>query len=214
MRGLLDGYLDAAFREVLPSELNCVLRAGWRVEPGGVLRLAGPRRRARRIKISEPAEVGADEYQDNDFAVSDRELAWTVASFGPRLGPSPKHPVPLEADPDMDYRLPGGELPADVLGYLRAMAGRGLTFASRALMLAHKKRLPGADELIAFVNTGIVGDVLVHGTHIHFTTARGEPSGWFDPSWFDDLEKFKLEAMAVLTMADAVGEQESSPRRR
>ncbi|HEX8991185.1 MAG TPA: hypothetical protein VF784_05855 [Anaerolineales bacterium] len=56
---------------------------------------------------------------------------------------------------------------------------------------------------MALVSAGVVGDVLVHGASVRFTTGRGVPSSTFDMRWFDDLERFKLEAVAVLTMADA-----------
>ena len=89
-----------------------------------------------------------------------------------------------------------------MLGFLRGMAQRGLTFAARALRLADHQQLPGASGLTAIVSTGVVGDVLVHGTTVDFTTGRGVPSRSFDIGWFDDLESFKMEAMAVLTVAD------------
>jgi hypothetical protein len=60
-----------------------------------------------------------------------------------------------------------------------------------------------AGALIAIVSLGVVGDVLMHGTKVRFTTARGRASRSFDLAWFDDLERFELEAMAVLDMSDA-----------
>ena len=89
-----------------------------------------------------------------------------------------------------------------MLDFLAKAAARGLTFAARGLAAAKRQQLAAA-ALIAVVSTGVVGDVLVHGTTVKFTTARGKPSGWFDPSWFGDLERFEVEAMAVLSIADA-----------
>ena len=90
-----------------------------------------------------------------------------------------------------------------MLGFLRGMAQRGLTFAARALALADRQQLHGGCGLTAIISTGVVTDVLVHGTFVRFTTGRGVPSRSFDLAWFDDLERFKLEAMAVLTASDA-----------
>jgi hypothetical protein len=57
--------------------------------------------------------------------------------------------------------------------------------------------------MTATVNTGVVADVLVHGTFVRLTTGRGVPSRSFDLAFFDDLESFKMDAMAVLTASDA-----------
>lgn len=62
-----------------------------------------------------------------------------------------------------------------MLGFVRGMAQRGLTFAARALALAGRQQLPGAAGLTAIVNTGVVGDVLVHGTTARLTTASDAP---------------------------------------
>jgi hypothetical protein len=199
MRRLLTQPGSAGVHIVLPPELEDLLEAGWREGPGGVLLLAPSEEYLSKRASVPPDDVGECEHQNNDFAVPGQDLAIAVQQFAPRLAA----PGPLIDDDKIDYRMPDGEYPADVLGFLRGMAGRGVAFAARALTLAGHQQLPGAVALNAIVSTGIIGDVLVHGTTVKFTTARGVPSRWFDMRWFDDLERFKMDAMAVLTMADA-----------
>ncbi|GAA3825847.1 hypothetical protein GCM10022226_53260 [Sphaerisporangium flaviroseum] len=80
--------------------------------------------------------------------------------------------------------------------YLRAIAGRALVFAWVALNEA--RQLPEFGTLAAVVGTGVADDFLLHGTTVRFFTRRGDY-----PSWFDDLESYELEAMALLDASDA-----------
>jgi hypothetical protein len=47
------------------------------------------------------------------------------------------------------------------------------------------------------VGTGVGPDFLDHGTTVKFFTRRGAY-----PRWFDDVEGFKGEAMAFISMSD------------
>ena len=183
---------------MVPPELEDALAEGWWVGPGGYLSLGAREEPVRRRPV--PAEeLGSHEYHDNDFRMPDDDLAEAAEVFAPRLAGGGE----LTHDETIDYRGPDGEYPPPVLGFLRGMAQRGLTFAARALALADRQQLPGGGGLTAIISTGVVADVLVHGTFVRFTTARGVPSRSFDLAWFDDLERFKLEAMAVLIASDA-----------
>jgi hypothetical protein len=185
----------------LPRELGEILAAGWILGLGGSLILAPSDRIVNRSRPVPPEEIGEFEYENNDFGVPADDLAALVSAFRPRVTSD----GPLIDDDQADYRDPDGQYPAEVMGFLAGMARRGLSFAAQALSLAGEQRLPCAPDLIAIVSTGIAGDVLVHGTTVKFTTARGLPSRSFDLHWFDDLERFKLEAMAILTMSDLAG---------
>jgi hypothetical protein len=197
--GLLAEPVESAERRVVPPELEDVLAEGWWVGPGGYLLLGPGAESVRRRRLVPAEEFGEYEYDHNYFWVPGDDLAEAAEVFAPRLAGGGE----LIFDETIDYRSPDGEYPPQVRGFLRGMAQRGLTFAARAFALADRQQLPGGSELTAIVNTGAVTDVLVHGTFVRFTTARGVPSRSFDLAWFDDLERFKLEAMAVLTASDA-----------
>ena len=196
---LLAEPVEPAERRVVPPELEDVLAEGWWVGPGGYLLLGPPDELVRRRRLVPAEEFGEYEYGRNYFWVPGDDLAEAAEVFAPRLAGGGE----LTDDETIDYRGPDGEYPPPVLGFLRGMAQRGLTFAARALALADRLQLPGGAGLTAIVNTGVVADVLVHGTFVRFTTARGVPSRSFDLAFFDDLESFKLDAMAVLTASDA-----------
>jgi hypothetical protein len=192
--------VESADRRVVPPELEDVLAYGWWVGPGGYL-LLGPWEMPVHKRRQVPAEgIGEYEYDQNYFKMPGRDLAVAAEVFAPRLAGGGA----LSDDETIDYRGPDGEYSPAVLGFLRGMAQRGLTFAARALALADRQQLPGGAGMTAIVNTGVAGDVLVHGTFVRFTTARGVPSRSFDLAFFDDLESFTLDAMAVLTASDAV----------
>ena len=80
--------------------------------------------------------------------------------------------------------------------YSAAMVRRALSFACRAL--ADARGLDGADSLVAVIGAGVDDDYLTHGTTVRFFTRRGDY-----PRHFDDLERFALEALAVLDIDDA-----------
>lgn len=183
----------------LPADLEEVIMAGWREGPGGVLLLAGTDEFPNKSREVRSREVGEYEYDNNHVTIPDDDLIRTVPRFKPRLDPN----VPLLDDEQIDYRGPDGQLFDDIRIYLRRLVSRSLTFASGALAQAGRQQLNSVEGLMALVSAGVVGDVLVHGASVRFTTGRGVPSSTFDMRWFDDLERFKLEAVAVLTMADA-----------
>lgn len=199
MRRLLDqggGFnLDGA----VPAECERLLDAGWRTAPDGVLLLAPGDDFLARRRLVQVSEIGVYEYEHNDFAIPSEDLAIAVSAFAPRFSSG----TWAEDDPTIVYDGPDGEFPAEVTVFLHGMAARGLSFASRAVSLAARQGLDAADVLVGIVSIGVSGDVLVHGTHVHFTTARGAPSRTFDLSWFDDLERFRMEAMAVIGPRDA-----------
>lgn len=111
---------------------------------------------------------------------------------------------PAHVDPDRvgrweldtnDIRIPDDDLLTDPGTYLTRVAARGLAFAAETLRSA--RGLPGADALIAVIGTGTGEDFLEHGTTVKLFTRRGDY-----PRWFDDLESFEQEAMAVLEATD------------
>jgi hypothetical protein len=198
MRRLLYNAEAQDIHVVLPGELRELLTTGWREARGGALLLAAPDEFLNHGRDVPAAELGGFEYRNNDFGIPCEDLVRAVPEFAPRLTSED-----WEDRAGIDYHTPDGRYAGPVQEFLASMACRAVTFAARALALA-VDQLPGtADMLTAIVSTGIEGDILVHGTTVKFTTARGTPSGCFDIHWFDDLESFKLEAMAVLTKGDA-----------
>ncbi|MGW4644550.1 hypothetical protein ACWEN6_38970 [Sphaerisporangium sp. NPDC004334] len=95
-----------------------------------------------------------------------------------------------------DIWVPGDDLDPSRNVYLPAIASRALVFAWAALNEA--RHLPEFRTLAAVVGIGVADDFLLHGTTVRFFTRRGEY-----PSWFDDLESYELEAMALLDASDA-----------
>ncbi|WP_322749066.1 MULTISPECIES: hypothetical protein [unclassified Frankia] len=90
-----------------------------------------------------------------------------------------------------DVKIPDLDLLNDLSSYLPRVASRGLSFAVTALGKARKSGL--ADSLVAVVSTGVGDDYLTHGTTVKFYTRRDNY-----PDWFDDLERFAIEAMALI----------------
>lgn len=199
MRRLLDQGDGFDPHGPLPPDCERLLGEGWRIGNSGVLLLAASGDLLARQRMITADEVGEFEYEHNDFSIPDEDLASAVPAFAPRLSSG----TWTEDDPAIDYRGPDGQFPVDVAAFLSRMAARGLTFASRAVRLAAQQGLDAAGALVAIINIGVTGDVLVHGTHVHITTARGAPSKWFDLSWFDDLERFEMDAMAVIDLHEA-----------
>jgi hypothetical protein len=95
-----------------------------------------------------------------------------------------------------DVFVPSADLTGDPDRYLSRVAARGIRFAVRAMRAA--VGLAAADSLVAVVGTGVGEDFLTHGTTVKFFTRRGSY-----PRWFEDLEGFTTEAIAVLDMSDA-----------
>ncbi len=77
-------------------------------------------------------------------------------------------------------------------GFLLA---RAMKFAIIGLLSA--RELEGSDHLVAVISLGVEEDDTRNGATVKFLTRR---SGY--PSSFDDLERFQLEAMAVLGLVD------------
>ncbi|MEU8217005.1 hypothetical protein AB0C47_14660 [Micromonospora taraxaci] len=135
------------------------------------------------------------------------DAGWTVEPSGALLlvahRPTSMHDIPVAALGEGEYEVNdvhvsladlGGE-PADLLP--RA-ASRGLYFARR--MLAAARGLPGAELLLATVAVHVDvddEDFALQGVTVRFFTRRGSY-----PDWFDELETFTLEAIAVLDVSD------------
>jgi hypothetical protein len=84
----------------------------------------------------------------------------------------------------------------DNLGtYLNRAANRGLLFGRLALEKA--QLLDEYASLVAVVSVGIEDDFLTHGTTVKLFTRRGNY-----PNWFQDLERFTTEAMAIIYPSD------------
>lgn len=90
------------------------------------------------------------------------------------------------------------DLTADQATYLNRAAARGVSFAIR--MLKDAAALPGADSLIATVGISVEEkdeDFFLQGVTIRFFSRRGNY-----PTWFEDLERYQSEAIAVVDIAD------------
>ncbi|MFY1598888.1 hypothetical protein [Micromonospora sp. WMMD737] len=82
--------------------------------------------------------------------------------------------------------------------YLSRAAVRGISFAAR--MLKDAAALPEADRLLAVVGISVDEgdeDFLLQGATVRFFSRRGDY-----PTWFEDLERYQKEAIAVIGMAD------------
>jgi hypothetical protein len=86
--------------------------------------------------------------------------------------------------------------------YLHRSAVRGISFAVR--MLGGAAAIPEAELLVAVVSISIDEEdetFLMQGATVRFFSRRGDY-----PMWFEDLERYQNEAIAVLNMSDlAVG---------
>lgn len=93
------------------------------------------------------------------------------------------------------------DLAADQATYLNRAAVRGFSFATR--MLEYAAALPDADRLTATVGISVDEkdeDFFLQGVTIRFFSRRGDY-----PTWFEDLERYRSEAIAVVDMADLAG---------
>jgi hypothetical protein len=82
--------------------------------------------------------------------------------------------------------------------YLHKSAVRGISFAVR--MLGDAAAIPEAEGLVAVVSISIDEEdetFLLQGATVRFFSRRGDY-----PMWFDDLERYQHEAIAVLNMSD------------
>ncbi|MFI6096593.1 hypothetical protein ACIA8G_13615 [Lentzea sp. NPDC051213] len=94
-----------------------------------------------------------------------------------------------------DIRIPDLDLDEDRETFLLALACRASGFAGTALQMAAGSQ--GSADLVAVVSVGIDDDYLSNGATVKFFTMRGNY-----PDWFDDLERFKSEAMMLLRLGD------------
>ncbi|MFG3419143.1 hypothetical protein [Micromonospora sp. NPDC048063] len=103
------------------------------------------------------------------------------------------------------------DLAANKGTYLNRAAVRGISFAAR--MLRDATALPEADSLLAVVSISVDEgdeDFLLQGATVRFFSRRGEY-----PTWFEDLERYQKEAVAIVDMADlAVPDPLTQFRRR
>jgi hypothetical protein len=92
------------------------------------------------------------------------------------------------------------DLVDDRATYLYKAAIRGLSFATR--MLGSAAGLPGAESLMAVVAISVDEEdelFLLQGVTVRFFTRRGDY-----PRWFENLERYQREAMALFDGADPV----------
>ncbi|MGW9310179.1 hypothetical protein ACWGPQ_19470 [Saccharomonospora azurea] len=94
-----------------------------------------------------------------------------------------------------DVRIPDGGLPLDRDQFIPAMAARSFGFVEAAFRSA--ARFTESDTLTAVISIGVGDEYLTHGAVVKFFTQRAGC-----PDWYDDLDRFKLEAIAVLMRVD------------
>ncbi|QKW13398.1 hypothetical protein [Verrucosispora sp. NA02020] len=93
------------------------------------------------------------------------------------------------------------DLAVNKAAYLNGAAIRGISFATR--MLRDASDFPEADSLLAVVGISVDEedeDFLLQGASVRFFSRRGDY-----PTWFEDLERYRKEAIAVVDMADLAG---------
>ena len=94
-----------------------------------------------------------------------------------------------------DVWVPSRGLPDERELFLVAMTGRAKSFAIAALSLA--RRLDEGKAILAVISVGVDDDYLTSGTTVKFFTRRGNY-----PHFYDVLDRFELEALAVLDIYD------------
>ncbi len=96
-----------------------------------------------------------------------------------------------------DVWVPSAGLSKNRADFLSGMTARAFSFAFAALRLA--QGLDGGDTLVAVISMSVDSDYLSSGTTIKFFTRRG-----IYPDYFEDLERFELDAVAVIEPTDLV----------
>lgn len=101
-----------------------------------------------------------------------------------------------------DVYIPLADLASDMSNYLSKAALRGASFATEMLLSASE--FPASDTLVAMV--GIFTDTededfVLQGARLRFFTRRGNY-----PGWFENLESFELQAVAMINLADAMAQ--------
>lgn len=94
-----------------------------------------------------------------------------------------------------DVWIPQEGLPIERSLFLSGAVSRARSFVTLAMKSAQE--LKSADLLVAVIGLGVMEDYLTHGTTVKFFTRRGEY-----PRYFDDLESYQMEAMAVIESSD------------
>jgi hypothetical protein len=94
-----------------------------------------------------------------------------------------------------DVGVPSDGISPERDQFLPALVARARDFAVRALGAAGG--MPAADLLTAVISVGIDDDYSTHGGTVRFFTRRGG-----SPRFYEDLERFRLEAMAVVDVHD------------
>jgi hypothetical protein len=99
-----------------------------------------------------------------------------------------------------DVHISLRDLAEDMESYLPKAAERGLAFAR--YMLHKALALPDSNRLHAAVSISVDKedeDFLIQGAVVRFYSDRGR-----HPDWYDDLERFNSEAIAVLDFDDGL----------
>jgi hypothetical protein len=97
-----------------------------------------------------------------------------------------------------DVYLSLADLASDMNSYLARAASRGVLFANELLVRASD--LPCASDLAAVVGIFMETeheDFLRQGARLRFFSRRGDY-----PDWFEDLESFSAQAVAVIDFLD------------
>lgn len=119
-----------------------------------------------------------------------------AATFWPKISPGLTGQEIMKRELDLnDFGVCGEDLLHDPDSYLGAMATRGFRFAGECLKQA--SGLAEAADVRASVIVGVGEDFLMHGTTVRFFLRRGEL-----PNRYWDLERFELEAIAVIGLED------------
>lgn len=98
-----------------------------------------------------------------------------------------------------DVWIPSEGLPQERSLFLSGVVSRARSFALLAMEDAQK--FDSGDLLVAGISQGIDDDYLTHGATVKFFTRRGEY-----PRFLDDLESYRIEAMAVVEPEDLAGD--------
>ncbi|MEU8267843.1 hypothetical protein AB0B89_11800 [Sphaerisporangium sp. NPDC049002] len=148
--------------------------------------------------LSQDISSELEEVIEGGWVVGPHGVLSLAALHDPELDMQVDHLEPFEVEYHRnEVWIPGDDLPVDREGYLTAICVRALTFSLAALAAA--RNLPGFDTLTAVISTGVDADWSTHGTTVKFFTRRG---GY--PNWFDDLESFEIEAVALLEASDVI----------
>jgi hypothetical protein len=97
-----------------------------------------------------------------------------------------------------DVYISLSDLTDDMDHYLVRAASRGVFFAME--MLRNASRFPSLDALVAIVGVFVDTDdedFLLQGARVRLFTLRGNY-----PDWFEDLERFESQAVAMIDLSD------------